>query len=85
MTNSHRSWRLQENLGSKKSGDITFDRGLALLEEKAGDDEKLSLAVDQLRQVNQHGLFSELPFKKVWELVEAASRKNVAEKDGDEE
>ena len=76
---------VQKNLGSRKSREISFEKGLSLLEEKAGDDEGLAEAVSQLRQVNQHGLFNDVPFQKVWALVKAAAEKEKASSDGGEE
>ena len=76
---------VQKNLGSRKSREISFEEGLSLLEEKAGKDESLAEAVSQLRQVNQHGMFNEVPFQKVWALVKAAAEKEKASSDGGEE
>ena len=76
---------VQKNLGSRKSREISFEEGLSLLEEKAGDDESLAQAVSQLKQVNQHGMFNEVPFQKVWALVKAAAEKEKASSDGGEE
>ena len=75
---------VQKNLGSRKSREISFEEGLSLLEEKAGDDKSLAEAVSQLRQVNQHGLFNEISFQKVWALVKAAAEKEKASSDGGE-
>ena len=75
---------VQKNLGSRKSRETSFEEGLSLLEEKAADDESLAQAVSQLRQVNQNGLFNEVPFQKVWALVNAAAGKEKAGSDGGE-
>ena len=66
---------VQKHLGTRKSGDISFADGVTLLEEQAGNDEELAQAVSILKEVNQQGLFDEMPFQKVWALLQAASEK----------
>ena len=66
---------VQKNLGSSKSSSVSFPDGVALLEEQAGNDEELAQAVSILKEVNQQGLFDEMPFQKVWALLQAASEK----------
>ncbi len=66
---------VQKHLGTRKSGDISFADGVTLLEEQAGNDEELAQAVSILKEVNQQGFFDEMPFQKVWALLQAASEK----------
>ena len=71
---------VQQNLATRKSRDIPFSEGVAMLEEKAGNDESLGEALTLVKEVNQHGMFDDVPFEKVWALVKQA----VSEKDGGE-
>ena len=62
-----------QNLGPRKSKQVSFAEGLALLEEKAGEDEAQRKAIAALRDVNQ-GLFDDAPFDKAWALLQAATQ-----------
>ena len=64
---------VQKNLSSRKSRDIPFSEGVAMLEEKAADDESLGEALTLVKEVNQHGMFDDVPFEKVWALVKQAT------------
>lgn len=62
------------SLKPKQVKELPFPEGLNLLESSAGNDAELSQAVSLLREVNQHGLFNDVSFEKVWALVQAAAK-----------
>jgi hypothetical protein len=65
---------VSRTLKSREAKEIPFQEGLNLLESHAGEDEKMTQAVGVLREMNQHGLFNDMPFDKVWALVQAAAK-----------
>ena len=67
---------IQQGLGSRQARQVPFEQGLVKLQETAGEDEALTGAIDLLKEVNQHGLFDDVPFDKVWALVQQAAEKS---------
>ena len=67
---------IQQGLGSRQARQVPFEQGLVKLQETAGEDESLAGAIDLLKEVNQHGLFDDVPFDKVWSLVQQAAEKS---------
>jgi hypothetical protein len=65
---------ITRSLKPKQVKELPFPEGLNLLESSVGDDATLGQAVSLLREVNQHGLFNDVSFEKVWALVQAAAK-----------
>ena len=57
-----------------KARDVPYTEALALLEEQAGEDTEQRNAIGLLREVNQNGMFDDVPFDKVWALVQATAK-----------
>jgi hypothetical protein len=65
---------VSRSLKPKQVKEMAFRDGLDVLETSAGDDAGLGQAVSLLRELNQNGLFNDVPFEKVWTLVQAAAK-----------
>ena len=61
-------------MGSRKDRDIPFTQALALLEEQAGDNDAEMQAIGLLKDANEDGIFDEVPFEKVWALMQATAK-----------
>ena len=66
---------VKESLSGRQAKAMSFDEGVSALEEKAAGDEQLTDAVGLLKEVNQHGMFKDVPFDKVWSLVQQSAQK----------
>ncbi len=65
---------VREAMGSAKERDVPFAQAVALMEEKAGDDEARVKAVELLKEINEHGVFDDVAFEKVWALLQATAK-----------
>ena len=65
---------VRQAMRSRKSREVPFGEAVALLEEQAGDDAGLRDAIGLLKEVNQQGIFDEVPFETVWTLVQATTK-----------
>ena len=65
---------VRQAMRTRKSREVPFGEAVALLEEQAGDDAGLRDAIGLLREVNQQGIFDEVPFETVWTLVQATTK-----------
>ncbi len=66
--------RLVDEAGDAKT--LPFPQALAALESNAQGDATMSESIALLRQVNQNGLFNDVPFERVWEMVQGAINKS---------
>ena len=62
---------VRQTMRTRKDRDIPFREAVARLEEAATDDTAQAGAVAMLRDANEDGVFDEVPFEKVWALIEA--------------
>ena len=65
---------VRQAMRTRKSREVPYGEAVALLEEQAGDDAGLRDAIGLLREVNQQGIFDEVPFETVWTLVQATTK-----------
>jgi uncharacterized membrane protein YqiK len=65
---------VQKTMRSRKARDVPVAEALATLEEQAGDDQAATRALGLLRDLNQNGAFDEVPFEKVWALLQAVAK-----------
>ncbi|MDH4246884.1 MAG: SPFH domain-containing protein [Deltaproteobacteria bacterium] len=61
-------------LKTKAQRSVNFSEALGMIEEKAAQDQKFSEVVDMLKDSTKHGMFNEMPFDKVWNLVQAVAK-----------
>ena len=54
--------------------ETSFAAALAMLEEQAGVDEAAIRAVNVFKQANENGVFDEVPFERVWALLQATAQ-----------
>jgi len=64
---------VQKSLGTRKAKQLPFTEGLSILEEQAGGNEPRLEAINLLKDVNQHGMFDDVAFEKVWALLQATA------------
>ena len=65
---------MRDNFGNKKSREIPFGEAMAVLENKAGDNEAQVQALNLLKTANEDGVFNEVPFDTVWSLLQATAK-----------
>ena len=65
---------VRQAMATRKARAVPCVEALALLEAQAGDDAEQRDAIDLLREVNQQGMFDEVPFETVWTLVQATAK-----------
>ena len=65
---------VKKTLGTRKARDIPFAEGVAALEHEAQGDENRTAAVALLKDVNEHGIFDDATFDKVWTLLQATAK-----------
>jgi len=65
---------VRETMATRKERDVPFAQAMALLEEKAGEDDTRVKAVELLKEVNEQGVFDEVAFEKVWALLRATAK-----------
>ncbi len=65
---------VRDNFGNKKSREIPFGEAMAVLENKAGDNEVQVQALNLLKTANEDGVFNEVPFDTVWSLLQATAK-----------
>ena len=53
---------------------VPFTEAVSILEAQTGGDETHVEAINTLRNLNEHGLFDDMPFDKVWALLQATAR-----------
>jgi uncharacterized membrane protein YqiK len=67
---------VRRTLNAKQVKELPFHEAAALLEQQAGADNTMVDALGLLRDMNQQGLFGDLPFEKVWALVQELTKKD---------
>jgi len=65
---------VQKTMRGRKARDVPVAEALATLTEQAGDDKAATRALGLLRDLNQNGAFDEVPFEKVWALLQAVAK-----------
>ena len=64
---------VRDNLGSKKKREVSFVDALATLDSAASTDTQTQ-ALSLLKDANEGGMFDEVPFEKVWSLLQATAK-----------
>ncbi|MDP6566794.1 MAG: SPFH domain-containing protein [Alphaproteobacteria bacterium] len=70
----HLATLVERGLKSKKAREAPFPEAAAKLLEAAGDDETMTRAVAMLQELNRQGVFDEVPFDSVWNIMQAAAK-----------
>ena len=65
---------VQKTMRGRKARDVPVAEALATLTEQAGDDKAATRALGLLRDLSQNGAFDEVPFEKVWALLQAVAK-----------
>jgi uncharacterized membrane protein YqiK len=65
---------VSQTMATRKDREIPVSEAIPLLENKAGDDGTLAGALALIKSANDEGIFDEVPFEKVWSLLQAAAK-----------
>ena len=65
---------VKQTMATRKDREIPVSEAIPLLEQKAGDDRDLASALALIKSANEDGIFDDVPFEKVWSLLQAAAK-----------
>ena len=65
---------VSDHLGDADARKVPFGQALALLENKAGQNEAQTQALSLLKSANEDGAFNDVPFDTVWSLLKATAK-----------
>jgi flotillin len=74
QTFEHLNALVQEHLRTKKAREVLFPEAIALLGERAGENEDLRQAIKVLAEFNQEGALNAVSFDSVWNMINAVAK-----------